>query len=189
MFILAKLVFESYIPEKLEKGMYFKQRIKDVIFGKVYEYDRIFILNHMPFDKESYIITNGYPVIPTIYTITDNPDDIAGVIATADMIGWWDEGEHSDELRDVEIKDFNYVLEEEDGYLEIEIDDNELEQGIVEPKLYMGKCTIRLATDEEYEYDDDEDDYEEPWDETDDLTDYDNPEWPNDHPKDKWDTD
>lgn len=163
MFILAKLVFESYMPEKLTKGMMFKQRIKDVIYGKIYEYDRIFELNHTPQDELSYLSVNGYPVRPRVMSLTANPDTIADTIATYDKIGWWDDGPEFDDLRDVTIADFNYILSDEDGIIEIEvniIDDNAF------PVLYMDKCTIRVTTDEE------EDDYED-WDDMDDLTDAD----------------
>jgi hypothetical protein len=184
MYILAKLVFQSYIPEQLVPGMMFQQRIKDVVFGRVYEYDRIFLLNHTPNDIESYVSVNGYPVMPYVYTLTSNPDANANILAAPDQIGWWDEGSHSDELRDIELKDFNYILQEEDGYIEIEVNAlmNEDDDEIVTPILYMNKVTIRSVTDEESTYDDEDD---EDWDDMDDLTDYDNPEWIHDHPKDK----
>jgi hypothetical protein len=190
MYIIAKLVFQSYVPDELVPGMMFQQRIIDVLFGKRYEYDRIFILNHKPDDIESYINVNGYPVKPYIYSITSNPDADANILATPDQIGWWDAQPWNDEsdLRDIENKDFNYILQEEDGYIEIEIDAfvNEDEEEIVIPVLYIDKVTIRAVTDEiEEEYLEDE----EEWDDMDDLTDYDNPEWTHDHPKDKSDND
>jgi len=166
----------------------FQQRVKDVVFGRVYEYDRIFLLNHTPNDIESYISINGYPVKPYIYSITSNPDANANILATPDQIGWWDEGSHSDELRDIELKDYIYILQEEDGYIEIEVDAfmSEDDEEVVTPVLYLDKVTIRSVSDDiEEEYFDDEED----WDDMDDLTDYDNPEWPHDHPKDKSDND
>lgn len=175
MYIIAKLIFESYIPDTLEPGMYFKQRIKDVVFGKVYEYDRIYVLNHKPQDREIYIITNGFPVHPKIVSLTANPDEPAAVLATAPEIGWWDAEPWNDEgnLRDIEIKDFNYILQEEDGYIEIEVDAsvNDDQEEIIAVELYMGKCTLRIVQDEEPDYDDYED-----WDDMDDLTDDDDDE-------------
>jgi hypothetical protein len=170
MYIIAKLVFESYIPDELVPGIYFKQRIKDVIYGKTYEYDRIFMLNHKPNDRESYIITNGFPVKPTIVSLTANPDESAAVLATDPEIGWWDAQPWNDEsdLRDIEIQDFNYILQEDDGYVEIEVESftstDDLDEDIIKPVLYMGKCTLRIVQDELY---DDYDDYED-WDDMDD---------------------
>ena len=169
MYILAKLVFEHYIPEQLEKGMWFKQRIKDIIYGRIYEYDRIFEMNASlpmsPEDFDSFIQMHGYPVKPKIVSITANPDDKADVLATDEQIGWWDDGPQSDELRDIELKDINLVLQEEDGILEIEVkpytsDDDD---HMITPVLFMDKVTLRIPIDDEtWE--------EEDWDDMDDWT-------------------
>ena len=124
MFITAKLVFENYVPDELLKGMWFKQRVKDVIYGKIYEYDKIFELTHIP-EYESYIAVNGYPVKPRIMSITANPDESAVTLATAEQIGWWDEDPSSDTMRDIELKDFNVLLEYYDGDVEIEVEYHE----------------------------------------------------------------
>ena len=55
----------------------------------------------------------------------DRDDDDGSVIATHDEIGWWDEGEDTDELRDITLDDINYILREEQGFLSIDIDDEE----------------------------------------------------------------
>jgi hypothetical protein len=174
MFILAKLVFEHYIPETLEKGMWFKQRIKDVIYGRIYEYDRIFqssapALSQEEFD--SFVSVHGYPVKPRIMSITANPDEPAVTLATAEQIGWWDEDPSSDEMRDIELKDINMVLSDYDSEIEIEIDDSYItsleDDEIIVPILYMDKVTLSYpgAHDEYY------DDYDDDWDDMDDWTD------------------
>lgn len=179
MFILAKLVFEHYIPETLEKGMWFKQRIKDVIYGRIYEYDRIFqssapALSQEEFD--SFVSVHGYPVKPRIMSITANPDEPAVTLATAEQIGWWDEDPSSDEMRDIELKDINMVLADYDGEVEIEIDDSYItsleDDEIIVPILYMDKVTLSYpgAHDEPY------DDYDDDWDDMDDWTDDDEPD-------------
>jgi hypothetical protein len=175
MFILAKLVFEHYIPSKLDKGMLFKQRIKDVIYGRIYEYDRIFEMNSIsilsPEDFDAFIHINGYPVKPRIMSITANPDEPAVTLATAEQIGWWDEDPQSDEMRDIELKDINMVLADYDGELEIEIDDSYItsleDDEIIVPILYMDKVTLSYSGAHD-EYYDDYDDMD--WD--DDLTEY-----------------
>lgn len=171
MFILSQLVFQSYIPEKLTKGMWFKQSIIDVIYGSSYKYDRLFELNHIPQDMDSYIEINGYPVKPLIMSITANPDNNADILATSDMIGWWDDGPQYDELRDVTMADLNYVLQHESGILDIEVT---LDEEHAIPVLYDGKVTLRDSID------DDNDEEEEEWNDT---------EYPYDHPKDKSDYD
>lgn len=180
MFILAKLVFEHYIPEQLTKGMWFKQRIKDVIYGRIYEYDRIYELNHIPQDMDTWVQANGYPVRPRIVSITANPDEPAETLVKYDQIGWWDEGDHVEELRDIELKDFNLILSDFDGEIDIDVDPSTItsedgvedEEEIVIPILYLNKCTLRIPMEEEYDDDDDE----EYWDDMDDLTDDDGPD-------------
>lgn len=174
MFILGKLVFQSYIPNEFEKGMLFLRRISMVKVRTLIEYNEVFELKEIPRDMESFVLINGWPVAPFIFSITANPDSFADPLATPDQLGWFDEGEHSDELRDVDIKDYNYILEEQDGYIEIEVDAfiDEDDEEIVTPTLYMDKVTIRIPTDEEYydEEDDEDEDYddEEDWDDMDD---------------------
>lgn len=175
MYIKAKLVFDSYIPETLKPGMWFKQQITDTIYGKRYTYDRLFLLGHTPKDQESYIAINGYPVMPVIVSYTANPDEKAVALAAPDEIGWWDDGPGTDELRDIELKDINLILSDYNSELEIEIEDLAFEDGLAVPVLYMDKVTLRLLWDEDdYLYDQDDNEYpddDEYWDEMDDNPD------------------
>ena len=168
MYILAKLLFASYQPEELSQDMMFKNDQ-----GKIYS------IAWTRLTLKDVIEAYGYPVAPVIVSITANPDDKADIIATSDMIGWWDDGPQSDELRDVTINDLNNILSEEDGILEIEIADHMFDQGIAEPVLYDDKATIRVTTDDDYDEYADSDDEDE----------YDDTEWIHDHPKDKSDND
>ena len=172
MFILGKLVFQSYIPSEFEIGMLFLRKISMFKVKTLIEYYEVFELKEIPRDKESFILVNGWPVAPFIFSVTANPDAFAEPLATPDQIGWWDDGPESDELRDVDIKDYNYILEEQDGYIEIEVDAfmNEDGEEIVTPILYTDKVTIRIPTDEDDFNEYDEDDYED-WDDMDDLID------------------
>ncbi len=64
MFIDCKLVLKSYIPEKLEKGMWFVRVKTEVIYGDKQEYLHVFELDIVPRDMETYLTYNGYPVKP-----------------------------------------------------------------------------------------------------------------------------
>lgn len=184
MFIAAKLVFESYIPEKLTKGMWFKQQIIDIIFGSVYKYEKIFTMDSvLPLSSEdfdSFVQVHGYPVRPKIVSITANPDDKADVLATEHQIGWWDDGPQSDDLRDIELKDINLVLSEYDGELDIEMSLSIIDgEEHLTPVLFMDKVTLCELD----AYADEEED-EEDLDDMDDLTDYDDdrcPKYDSDH--------
>jgi hypothetical protein len=70
-------------------------------------------------------------------------DESGNLLASHDEIGWWDEGEHTDELRDITLDDINYLLREFDGYIDIEYDEDE---GIV---FMEDKVVLSLVPDEE----------------------------------------
>jgi hypothetical protein len=190
MFTLAKLVFKSYMPLKLEKGMWFKKEHSDVLLGRVYNYFTIFELKELPNDMHEYMSMNGAPVEPYIVMPTQNKDDKEEILATPDQIGWWDQGDTADDLEDITVEIINaYVYGEDgdDGYIALEVFDSEDEEGIHRNVVFFhDKVTIRHVTFvDEHEYDDDDDNYdeyndgdEEDWDDMDDLTEYD-PE-PND---------
>ena len=199
MFIEARLIFQSYMPRRLEKGMLFLRKTSMRKLKTNIEYYQVFELKDIPRDIDSYVAINGWPVHPHIYSITLNPDDHAVVLATTELIGWWDdepdaEYEEDEEglLRDIEVKDFNYVLENYDGNIDIQVDEQEFKNGIVKPIIYMEKVTLSIPMIKDNTDDDDEEsdwdvtsgdglEDEEPWDDMDDLThnepdDYDRPE-------------
>lgn len=144
MYILAKLVFLNYIPEKFERGMRFKSPD-----GEIYGFMSISI------PLEQIIEKLGYPVAPYIMPISANPDDKVEPLVYPDQIGWWDDGPHSDELRDVTNADLTRVMLEEDGYLQLEVSVRTLPNGteFVTPELYMDKATFGIAIDEALDFD------------------------------------
>lgn len=152
MFIEARLEFRNYDAPELEKGMLFMGITYDKL-PVVYE------LKHHVSDKELFVSLNGYPVEPYIVSIS-NPN-IPGdevIFATPEEIGWWDEGDHSDELSDISLKQFNTILQEHGGILLIEMEDVETEyedEEEIQPTLFQNKVTIRYAN----YIDDDEEDF------------------------------
>lgn len=105
-------------------------------------------------DPEKYIEINGYPVKPWIIE-EGNPNlsNSDRILATPDQIGWFDEGEHCDELCDIETKHINNILEHDNGYIFIEVDEND------DVVLFQDKVVLTYANlDDEYEIDEDADD-------------------------------
>jgi len=149
MYYPAELIVKNYKPLRLEKGMMF---VKMHRAGTENEYLEIYQLPHsfrsIHHDQE-FIEENGYPV--ELYVL----DMDESILATPEQIGWWDAGEDLDELRDITIKDINYIIQECDGMLEIEIDDDEYEYGLVDSIIVEDKVILRGLTD------DDDDGYEE----------------------------
>ena len=162
MFYTVELVLKSYMPRHLEPGMWFITKLNQ---GTIKEYVEIWALDKVPQEPiEQFITKHGAPVEP--YLIYDEQ-----VVAEPHEIGWWDEGENYDELRDIELKDINYILEEWDGYIDVQIDDWDFaHEEELNPIIYADKVTLCIPglydeDDEDWEDDDDE---EEEWDDMDD---------------------
>lgn len=146
MYIEAKLVFQHYVPEDYSNLLFLSMRKNDVPF--------IYSLENLR-DPEKYIEINGYPVKPWIIE-EGNPNlsNSDRILANPDQIGWFDEGEHCDELCDIEIKQINNILEHDNGYLFIEVDEDD------DVVLFQDKVVLTYANnlDDEYEIDEDADD-------------------------------
>lgn len=153
MFISVELVFKSHMPKNLEPGLWFITKINP---GTKKEYSEIWELDKHPTESlEEFIVKHGAPVEPYIMYNEQ-------ALAEPEEIGWWDEGDNTDELRDITLKDINYLLEYFDGFVDIEIDDDLLDnEDEISPVLYMNKvllCFPGLYEDEYEEEDDEEDD-------------------------------
>lgn len=151
----VELVLKSYMPKQLEIGMWFITKINP---GTLKEYTEIWALNTHPRETlEEFIVMHGAPVEP--YLIYDEQ-----VLAEPHEIGWWDEGDHVDELRDIELTDINFILSEWDGYVDVEIDEWDFaHEEEINPVMYANKVTMTLVgMYDDYEDDDDDDD-EGPW--------------------------
>jgi hypothetical protein len=135
MWYPAEFAIESYLPNELEVGMLFINRIS---VGVIDPYIELFELEEVPEDADAFMAKNGAPVKIIIV------DDEANVIATHDEIGWWDDGDHTDEYRDVTLDDINYLLRELVGYVDIEVD----EHGVV---LIEDKVILTLAPEDDLE--------------------------------------
>lgn len=149
MYLECQLVFKSYKPLRLEKGMFF---LTDVPGGHA-----IRELTEVPRNEEEFVQLNGYPVEPYVVDIGNPNLNEEIIIATPEQIGWFDEGEHSDELSDISVKNINDILEHFEGWIDVEM--QETEDGEYIPLLYNNKITIRLPEDyDDDEWDDDIDD-------------------------------
>ena len=137
MFQEAELGFTSYKPLNLEKGMMFLLRLHE---GTNKEYVEVYKLNKVPLDQELYISRHGYPIE---LNITYNGQKIVD----AEQLGWFDRGDDSDVLSDIDIEQINTILNNYQGWLMVDLE------------IYEGKVTIRYLFDE---YDDDDDDDELP---------------------------
>ena len=132
----AELVLRSYMPKELEKGM---------LFVRVTEHETIlWELETIPFDKEKFLVEHGAPME---ICIIDGDD----ILAEPHEIGWWDEGEHVDELRPISLKDINVIINEYDGWLDIEIHESFYDEEIstIIPNFVEQKVVLKFLTEEE----------------------------------------
>lgn len=137
MWMSACLSFRSYIPKRLEIGMIFLSSVNEEPF--------VFKLERIPVDEETFIKEVGYPVEPYIVDIGENPDDdVEVVLAEPHQIAWWDAGEDVEDLVDIEVEQFNSILQNHNGWLDIEMDDEN------QPNIFMGKVTLRECEYEDY---------------------------------------
>jgi hypothetical protein len=136
MWYPAEIVVKSYLPPELEVGMLFVNRIS---VGVIEPFIELFELEELPEDPDAFMSRHGVPVELAII------DEDGDLLASHDEIGWWDEGEHTDELRDITLDDINYILRELDGYIDIEYDEDE---GIV---FMEDKVVLSIAPEEELE--------------------------------------
>jgi hypothetical protein len=147
MWVELEMVLSSYKPLSLEKGMWFVQKLHQ---GTIKETIELFELERVPQDQEQFIQQNGYPVEVKIV----NSD--GEVVVLPHEIGWWDEGDHTDEFRDITIKDIGFIISECNGMVDLLIDDYSGEVVIEEDKVIL-----RIPQEEEYDDDDDEEEEEE----------------------------
>ena len=136
MWYPAEIVLKSYLPLELEEGMLFINRIS---VGIMEPYVELWELEEVPEDMDAFMTLNGAPVELVIITTEDG-----NVRAVQDNIGWWDEGEHTDELREITLEDINYLLREFDGYVDLEFDDDN--NDIV---LYDGKVVLSIVQEDD----------------------------------------
>jgi hypothetical protein len=114
MWYPAEISLSSYLPPELEVGMLFINRIS---VGVMDPYIELFELEEVPEDADAFMTKHGAPVELVII------DDEGGLLASHNEIGWWDDGDDSDEYREVTLDDINYLLRELDGYVDIEVDE------------------------------------------------------------------
>jgi hypothetical protein len=137
MWIPAEIVLRSYLPPELEVGMLFANKIS---VGVIEPYIELFELEEIPEDPDAFMAKNGAPVDLGIIDSDGRP------VAIDHEIGWWDDGDDSDEYREVTLDDINYLLREFEGYVDVEYDENEDDFVLIE-----GKVVLSLVPDEEWD--------------------------------------
>lgn len=140
MYYPAELVYKNYMPEKLEPGMLFMNILH---IGTTKETVELWTLERLPYNKDKFLSENGAPV--ELFII----DYDGTILATPEEIGWFDLGDNYDTLTNISLKELNIILNEDDGMLEIEIEEDEEEN--ISPIKQEDKVVLRFLTYEENE--------------------------------------
>ena len=125
MWIAVQLAYHHYSPEKLQVGMMF---MNHTCIGTDKELIELFILDEdqlTHIEKDDFISSNGYPVEPFIL------DEFGSVIIHPENIGWF-ELDAQLELMIIGVKEFNFIMREFDGLLEMFVDEDIYEEGEIE---------------------------------------------------------
>jgi len=128
MYISGEIILKSYFSEELKEGMLFVNRIS---VGTINPFIEVFELKEIPNNVDDFLAKQGAPV--ELIVVDENQQ----IIALHDNIAWWDECEHTDELRDITLKDINYIFKEFDGYVDVQLDDDEEEILMYENKIVL----------------------------------------------------
>jgi len=145
MWIACELVFRHYNPKKLEEGMLFMNELNPGNEAK--EQVEVWALKaesiHDQVSYDMMVFECGFPVQPWLIT------DDGRIAAIPDEIGWFDPGKRSEELIPFTITEMNFIMQEFDGLLEIFVNEDELERGIVDPVYEDNFVILRFLTDDE----------------------------------------
>lgn len=140
MWYTGELAYRSYLPKKLEKGMLF---ITIQHQGTVKESVEVWTLERSEQHMDDYLATHGAPI--ELHVINEDGD----ILAEPEEIGWFDLGESFMTLTDISLKEINIILNEYDGLVEIEIDDDSYDnEDIISPLIQHEKVTLRFLTDD-----------------------------------------
>jgi len=145
MYYSVQLMLTNYIPLRIEEGMMFK----NVLFPNTEkEYIELWKINgYMTKWAQSALSIDdvftkiGYPVE---LSIIDGDD----ILATSDQIGWWDEGEYTEDLRDITLTDINRILLN-NGDVEIDISDEAFGINQIISTILVSKVILRMPIDQE----------------------------------------
>jgi hypothetical protein len=147
MWKLHQLIWKNYVPLSLEIGMWY-----------INKNNQVYILDKLPHNQEEYIQENGYPIE---LMLSNENDNVVLHLSLEDInnIAWWDEGDHTDEFRDITIKDINDIFENVDGYISVLVDDETEEIVLEEDKPIL---TFPRPEHQEHEYygEEDEEEYD-----------------------------
>ena len=154
MWLEANFKVSFYQPEDLLAGMWFMNSLYP---GTDREFVELWLLEEDIIEEEydNFIAKNGFPVEPMVTLEMGNPDEADLIVAYPPEIGWIHQDD--DSIREFDIDDANWIIQNNGGVVHILIDE----------EAYDQDGTIYTITEDQevimkYQFDNDED---QDWDE------------------------
>lgn len=134
MYLLAHLAFKSYDPDEIKAGMLFIDARGERVIELMSDSD----------NKERTVQYLGYPV--QVYIVDDNDN----VLAMPHEVGLWDVNDKEHGYRPITPREYNHLMYEWDGLVEIQCIDVDPMSGLPPmPALVTGKVVLRSPVEEE----------------------------------------
>lgn len=133
----GELIFVSYKPAKLERGMYF---ITKLSVGLINPERELFKLEEIPEDEDSFMMLYGAPVKLFILRREDHE-----IMVNPAEIGWFDNDEDNDDLYPIRLKHLNTIINDCEGFCWVDVNNDE------STRLYEGKAIISYELNNEEE--------------------------------------
>ena len=125
MWLEANFKVSFYQPEDLLAGMWFMNSLYP---GTDREFVELWVLEEDIIEEEydNFIAKNGFPVEPMVTLEMGNPDEADLIVAYSPEIGWVHQDD--DSIREFDIDDANWIIQNNDGKISILIDEQAYDQ-------------------------------------------------------------
>ncbi len=125
MWLEANFKVSFYQPEDLLAGMWFMNSLYP---GTDREFVELWLLEEDIIEEEydNFIAKNGFPVEPMVTLEMGNPDEADLIVAYSPEIGWVHQDD--DSIREFDIDDANWIIQNNGGKISILIDEQAYDQ-------------------------------------------------------------
>jgi len=155
MWLEANFKVSFYQPEDLLAGMWFMNSLYP---GTDREFVELWLLEEDIIEEEydNFISKNGFPVEPMVTLEMGNPDEADLIVAYSPEIGWIHQDD-DDSIREFDIDDANWIIQNNGGKISILIDEQAYDQ---DETIFTITEDQEVILRYEFDYEDDDDDLE-----------------------------
>jgi hypothetical protein len=155
MWLEANFKVSFYQPEDLLAGMWFMNSLYP---GTDREFVELWLLEEDIIEEEydNFIAKNGFPVEPMVTLEMGNPDEADLIVAYPPEIGWIHQDD--DSIREFDIDDANWIIQNNGGVVHILIDEEAYDQ---DGTIYTITEDQEVIMKYQFDYEDDDQDWDE----------------------------